>query len=92
MIGRDPADLFYGFTIDQGSLSGIEKNDPVITDRGLVGWVSAVYPTYSLSLMHIFSLPAGQNRAYSQPAPEQKEKSTLDQEIMEFFQSGEAEE
>lgn len=47
MIGRDPADLFYGFTIDQGSLSGIEKNDPVITDRGLVGWVSAVYPTYS---------------------------------------------
>ena len=47
VIGRDPADLFYGFTIDQGSLSGIEKNDPVITDRGLVGWVSAVYPTYS---------------------------------------------
>ena len=38
------------------------------------------------------SRPAGQNRAYSQPAPEQKEKSTLDQEIMEFFQSGEAEE
>ena len=34
VIGRDPADLFYGFTIDQGSLSGIEKNDPVITDRG----------------------------------------------------------
>ena len=53
VIGRDPADLFYGFTIDQGSLSGIEKNDPVITDRGLVGWVSAVYPTYSLSLIHI---------------------------------------
>ena len=47
VIGRDPADLFYGFTIDLGSLSGIEKNDPVITDRGLVGWVSAVYPTYS---------------------------------------------
>ena len=47
VIGRDPADLFYGFTIDQGSLSGVAVNDPVITDRGLVGWVSAVYPTYS---------------------------------------------
>lgn len=46
VIGRDPMDLFYGFTLDQGSLVGISKYDPVITDKGLVGWVSAVYPTY----------------------------------------------
>lgn len=45
VIARDPADLFYGFTLDQGSISGVEKNDPVITDKGLVGWVSAVLPT-----------------------------------------------
>lgn len=38
------------------------------------------------------SRPAGQSRVYSQPEPEQKEKGRLDQEIMEFFQSGEAEE
>ena len=36
--------------------------------------------------------PAGQSRHYSQPEPEKKEKSKLDQEIMDFFQSGEAEE
>lgn len=46
VIGRDPTDLFYGFTLDQGSLVDIAKYDPVITDKGLVGWVSAVYPTY----------------------------------------------
>lgn len=46
VIGRDPTELFYGFTIDQGSLSEISKYDPVITDKGLVGYVSAVYPTY----------------------------------------------
>lgn len=46
VIGRDPTDLFYGFTIDQGSLSDISKYDPVITDKGLIGWVSSVYPTY----------------------------------------------
>ena len=38
------------------------------------------------------SRPAGQSRHYSQPEPEKKEKSKLDQEIMDFFQSGEAEE
>lgn len=38
------------------------------------------------------SRPSGQNKAYSQPETEQKEKGKLDQEIMDFFQSGEAEE
>jgi rod shape-determining protein MreC len=46
VIGRDPAEMFYGITLDQGSLSEISLYDPVITDKGLVGWVSAVYPTY----------------------------------------------
>ena len=38
------------------------------------------------------SRPAGQNRVYGQQEPERQEKPALDQEIMEFFQSGEAEE
>lgn len=47
VIGRDTADRFYSFTIDRGSLDGIEKNDPVITAEGLVGIVSEVEPTFS---------------------------------------------
>ena len=53
---------------------------------------SAQVPGRTVAAPAPISRPAGQNRAYSQPAPEQKEKSTLDQEIIEFFQSGEAEE
>ena len=53
---------------------------------------SAQVPGRTVAAPAPISRPAGQTRAYSQPAPEQKEKSTLDQEIMEFFQSGEAEE
>lgn len=47
VIGRDPNDVFYSFSIDQGSLAGISKNDPVITSDGVVGWVSQVYATSS---------------------------------------------
>lgn len=46
VISSSSLDLFYGFTLDVGSLAGISKDDPVITDSGLVGWVSEVYPTY----------------------------------------------
>ena len=42
VIGRDPSENFYGFTLDEGSLSGIEVNDPVATENGLVGWVYEV--------------------------------------------------
>ena len=42
IIGRDPNENFYSFTIDEGSISGISVNDPVITDKGLVGWVYSV--------------------------------------------------
>lgn len=47
VIGRDPNDLYYGFSIDQGSLNGISVNDPVITSDGVVGIVTEVYATTS---------------------------------------------
>ena len=46
VIGRDPNELFYSFTVDKGTLSGIKVNDPVITDAGLVGWVSSASATF----------------------------------------------
>lgn len=45
VIRRDPNDDFYGFTIDKGSRDGVSINDPVITDKGLVGWISEVSVT-----------------------------------------------
>lgn len=47
VIGRDPNDLFSNFQIDKGTYSGVKVNDPVITDGGVVGWVSSVSPSYS---------------------------------------------
>ena len=47
VIARDPAGLFYQFTIDQGSLAGISAYDPVVTESGVAGWVSSVSPNYS---------------------------------------------
>ena len=47
VIGRDPNDVFYGFSIDQGTLNGVEEGDPVITQSGLVGIVSQAYATTS---------------------------------------------
>ena len=48
VIGRDPSDVFSGFSIDKGSLSGVSVGDPVITGQGLVGVVSEVYATSSM--------------------------------------------
>lgn len=42
VIARDPADRFYSFTIDRGSLDDIKRLDPVMTADGLVGYVSEV--------------------------------------------------
>lgn len=42
VIRRDPSDDFYAFTINQGSNDGVSVGDPVVTEKGLVGWVSAV--------------------------------------------------
>jgi rod shape-determining protein MreC len=47
VIGRDPNDLFHNFQIDKGTLAGISVNDPVITDSGLIGWISSVNSSYS---------------------------------------------
>lgn len=42
VISRDPNENFYGFILDKGSADGVKLNDPVMTDNGLVGYVSEV--------------------------------------------------
>ncbi|MEE1219596.1 MAG: rod shape-determining protein MreC [Ruminococcus sp.] len=42
VIMRDANEDFYSFTLDIGSVQGVSVNDPVITENGLVGWVSRV--------------------------------------------------
>ena len=42
IISRDPDDPFGSFTINRGSASGISKYDPVITNAGVVGYVTEV--------------------------------------------------
>lgn len=42
VIRRDAGADFYAFTLDVGSATGVEINDPVITENGLVGRVSRV--------------------------------------------------
>ncbi|MBO4733874.1 MAG: rod shape-determining protein MreC [Clostridia bacterium] len=47
LIARDSDDPYGGFTINKGSLSDIKKYDPVITDSGVVGYVTEVGLTSS---------------------------------------------
>lgn len=47
VIGRDSTNRFGSFTIDKGSLDGVQAADPVITADGLVGIVWEVGLTYS---------------------------------------------
>lgn len=47
LISRDNEDPFKGFVINKGSLGGISEHDPVITDAGIVGYVSEVGLTTS---------------------------------------------
>ena len=47
VIGRDPSDQFYSFTIDKGTLDGVSYQAPVITADGLVGIVSEVGPVFA---------------------------------------------
>lgn len=47
VIGRDPNEVFFGFSIDVGTLAGVSTGDPVITDKGLVGIVSQASATTS---------------------------------------------
>lgn len=46
VIARDTENV-HGFTINRGTLNGVNANDPVITNKGIIGVISAVYPTYS---------------------------------------------
>lgn len=47
LISRDNQDPYKGFVINKGSVNGLSENDPVITDAGLVGYISAVGLTTS---------------------------------------------
>ena len=47
VTATDPDDDFGGFTVDAGTLSGVKLYDPVITDKGLVGYVTEVGATTS---------------------------------------------
>lgn len=51
VIGRDPNQWFSTVIIDSGSVSGIEKDQPVITGDGLVGRVILVGPISSQVLL-----------------------------------------
>lgn len=42
VIKRDTNDDFYSFTLDIGSADGVDANNAVITENGLVGWVYRV--------------------------------------------------
>ena len=47
LISRNAEDPYGSFLINKGSLNGVEVNDPVITELGLVGYISEVNPSYS---------------------------------------------
>ncbi|MGH9755916.1 MAG: rod shape-determining protein MreC [Blastocatellia bacterium] len=51
VIGRDADDWFKTIVIDRGSLSGIKKDQPVVTADGLVGRVIFVSPISSRVLL-----------------------------------------
>ena len=47
VIGKDPGSWFSTFTIDKGSMDGIQKDMNVIAGSGLVGIVTQTGPTWS---------------------------------------------
>ena len=47
VIARDPAEYYGEFTINAGTLNGVEVGDPVVTAEGVVGMVQEVGPTFS---------------------------------------------
>ncbi len=52
-IGFDPTNLLYFVYVDVGARDGVARNMPAITDRGLVGRVTAVGPNSTQVLMLI---------------------------------------
>ena len=51
VIGRDPDNWFKTVIIDRGSLAGVKKDQPVVTNEGLVGRVINVSPISSRVLL-----------------------------------------
>lgn len=47
VVLRDSSDPYGGFTVNRGSLDGVALRDPVITEKGLVGYVSEVGLSYA---------------------------------------------
>ena len=47
VLGFDPDDIFGGFTVGAGQLNSVSLYDPVITDAGVVGYISEVGLTTS---------------------------------------------
>ncbi|MCD7722956.1 MAG: rod shape-determining protein MreC [Clostridiales bacterium] len=48
VISRDAADVFGSYTINKGTLSGVEEGDAVIYGSYLVGIIDKAYPAYSV--------------------------------------------
>lgn len=48
VIARDTAQPFGTFTINKGSLAGVEQYDPVITSAGIIGYIGQVSATQSV--------------------------------------------
>lgn len=51
VIGQDPSNLVRYITLDVGQKAGVAGNMPVVTDRGLVGRVSAVGDNWAKVLL-----------------------------------------
>ncbi len=47
VLSRDPDDVYGGFTLDVGTNHGAHLYDPVITDEGLVGYITEIGLTTS---------------------------------------------
>lgn len=47
VAAKDNTDPYKGFTVNIGSMDGVALHDPVITEAGLVGYISEIAPTYS---------------------------------------------
>lgn len=47
VIAKDPGNWFYVFTIDKGKNYGLNKDDAVVTNEGLVGRISEIGSTWA---------------------------------------------
>ncbi len=47
VIAKDAGNWFNAFTVDKGTSDGVALYDPVITDKGLVGYVTEAGATYA---------------------------------------------